>query len=81
MGQANARANEIVSDGKQDGQQERERQLSLAKNDIEQESNRARDELRDQVAQIAVATAEKILKREIDAKAHEDILNKLAKEL
>ena len=81
LGQANARANEIVSDGKQDGQQERERQLSLAKNDIEQESNRARDELRDQVAQIAVATAEKILKREIDAKAHEDILNKLAKEL
>ena len=81
LGQANTRANEIVSDGKQDGQQERERQLSLAKNDIEQESNRARDELRDQVAQIAVATAEKILKREIDAKAHEDILNKLAKEL
>jgi F-type H+-transporting ATPase subunit b len=81
LGQANARANEIVSDGKQNGQQERERQLSLAKNDIEQESNRARDELRDQVAQIAVATAEKILKREIDAKAHEDILNKLAKEL
>jgi F-type H+-transporting ATPase subunit b len=37
--------------------------------------------LRDQVAQIAVATAEKILKREIDAKAHEDILNTLAKEL
>jgi F-type H+-transporting ATPase subunit b len=31
LGQANARANEIVSDGKQDGQQERERQLSLAK--------------------------------------------------
>ena len=81
LGQANTRANEIVSDGKQDGQQERERQLSLAKNDIEQESNRARDELRNQVAQIAVATAEKILKREIDAKAHEDILNKLAKEL
>ena len=81
LGQANARANEIVSDGKQDGQQERERQLSLAKNDIEQESNRAREELRGQVAQIAVATAEKILKREIDAKAHEDILNKLVKEL
>ena len=74
-------ANEIVSDGKQDGQQERERQLSLAKNDIEQESNRAKDELRDQVAQIAIATAEKILKREIDANAHKDILNKLAKEL
>ena len=81
LGQANTRANEIVSDGKQDGQQERERQLSLAKTDIEQESNKARDELREQVAQLAVVTAEKILKREIDMKAHEDILSKLTKEL
>lgn len=81
LDQANARANEIVSDGKLDGQQERERQLSLAKTDIEQESNKARDELREQVAQLAVVTAEKILKREIDMKAHEDILSKLTKEL
>jgi F-type H+-transporting ATPase subunit b len=81
LDQANARANEIVSDGKQDGQQERERQLSLAKTDIEQESNKARDELREQVAQLAIVTAEKILKREIDMKAHEDILSKLTKEL
>jgi F-type H+-transporting ATPase subunit b len=66
LDQANARANEIVSDGKQDGQQERERQLSLAKTDIEQESNKARDELREQVAQLAIVTAEKILKREFD---------------
>ena len=81
LDQANARANEIVSDGKQDGQQERGRQLSLAKTDIEQESNKARDELREQVAQLAIVTAEKILKREIDMKAHEDILSKLTKEL
>ncbi len=81
LDQANARANEIVSDGKQDGQQETERQLSLAKTDIEQESNKARDELREQVAQLAIVTAEKILKREIDMKAHEDILSKLTKEL
>ena len=74
-------ANEIVSDGKQDGQQERERQLSLAKTDIEQESNKARDALREQVAQLAIVTAEKILKREIDMKTHEDILSKLTKEL
>ena len=81
LDQANARANEIVSDGKQDGQQERERQLSLAKTDIEQESNKARDALREQVAQLAIVTAEKILKREIDMKTHEDILSKLTKEL
>ena len=81
LDQANARANEIVSDGKQDGQQERERQLSLAKTDIAQESNKARDALREQVAQLAIVTAEKILKREIDMKTHEDILSKLTKEL
>ena len=46
LDQANARATEIVSDGKEDGLKEREHQLSLAKNDIEQETNKARDELR-----------------------------------
>lgn len=81
LNQANARANEIVADGKEDGVKERERQLSAAKAEIEQESNRAREELRGQVSAIAVASAEKILQREIDAKAHNDILGKLASEL
>jgi F-type H+-transporting ATPase subunit b len=43
--------------------------------------NRARDELRGQVSAIAVASAEKILRLEIDSKAHEDILSRLAAEL
>ena len=43
LDQANARATEIVSDSKQDGLKEREHQLSLAKNDIEQETNKADD--------------------------------------
>ncbi len=81
LDQANARANEIVADGKADGVKERERQLTAAKADIEQEANRAREELRGQVSAIAVASAEKILQREIDAKAHQDILGKLAREL
>jgi F-type H+-transporting ATPase subunit b len=81
LDQAKARANEIVSEGKSDGVKERERQLVAAKADIEQESNRAREELRGQVSAIAVASAEKILRREIDGKAHEDILNQLAQEL
>jgi len=81
LDQANARANEIVADGKADGVKERERQLSAAKADIEQEANRAREELRGQVSAIAVASAEKILEREIDGKQHEDILGKLAAEL
>ena len=81
LDQANARANEIVADGKTAGEKERERQLTAAKAEIEQQSNRAREELRSQVSSIAVASAEKILQREIDGKAHEDILGKLAREL
>ena len=81
LDQAHARANEIVADGKTDGIKERERQLSAAKAEIEQEANRAREELRGQVSAIAIASAEKILNREIDGKAHDDILGKLAQEL
>jgi F-type H+-transporting ATPase subunit b len=81
LDQAHARANEIVADGKADGVKERERQLAAAKAEIEQEANRAREELRGQVSAIAVASAEKILRREIDSKQHEDILGKLASEL
>ena len=81
LDQAHARANEIVAEGKDSGVKERERQLAAAKAEIEQETNKAREELRGQVSAIAIASAEKILKREIDGKTHEDILGKLAQEL
>ncbi|MGB5332906.1 MAG: F0F1 ATP synthase subunit B [Woeseiaceae bacterium] len=81
LDQAHARANEIVAEGKADGVKERERQLTAATAEIEQETNRAREELRGQVSAIAIASAEKILMREIDGKTHEDILGKLAQEL
>jgi F-type H+-transporting ATPase subunit b len=81
LDQAHARANEIVAEGKAEGVKERERQLVAARAEMEQEVNRAREELRGQVSAIAVASAEKILRREIDGKAHEDILTRLAAEL
>ena len=81
LDQAHARANEIVADGKADGTKERERQLLAAKAEIEQETNRAREELRGQVSAVARSGAEKILRREIDAAEHNDILGKLAQEL
>ncbi len=81
LDQAHSFANEIVSEGKSEGVKERDRQLAAAKADIEQEANRAREELRGEVSAIAIASAEKILQREIDAKQHEDILSKLAAEL
>ena len=81
LDQAQARANEIIADGKAEGVKERERQLAAATAEVEQETNRAREQLRGQVSAIAVASAEKILEREIDAKAHDDIFSKLAAEL
>ena len=81
LDQAHARANEIVAEGKADGVKERERQLAAARSEVEQEVNRAREELRGQVSAIAVASAEKILQREIDPKAHDDILSQLASQL
>ena len=81
LDQAHSFANEIVGEGKAGGAKERDRQLAAAKVEIEQEANRARDELRGEVSAIAIASAEKILQREIDSKQHEDILGKLAAEL
>ena len=81
LDQAHARANEIVAEGKTDGVKERDRQLAAAKAEIDAETNRAREELRGQVSAVALAGAEKILSREIDAQEHEDILGKLAQEI
>ncbi len=54
---------------------------TAAKADIQQEASRAREQLREQVAALAVAGAEKILRREVDAKAHADLLDGIKKQL
>ena len=69
---------DIASDLLDVGQELR---LAAATAEVEQEANRVREALRGQVSAIAVASAEKILQREIDPQAHEDILSKLASEL
>jgi len=79
--QANSRANTIVEQGKADGEAARKAQVEAGRAEITVELNRAREELRGQVAKIAVAGAEKVLGREIDANAHRDLLGKLAAEL
>jgi F-type H+-transporting ATPase subunit b len=79
--QANTRANGIVEQGKADGEAARKAQVEAGRAEIAVELNRAREELRGQVAKIAVAGAAKVLGREIDAKAHSDLLGKLASEL
>ena len=79
--QANSRATGIVEQAKADGEAARKAQVEAGRAEIGVELNRAREELRGQVAKIAVAGAEKVLGREIDANAHRDLLGKLAAEL
>jgi len=77
VSQAQRRGNEIVDESKDNARVEGERILTSAKTEIEQEANRAKDELRGQVGSVAMAGAAKILGREIDAKAHTDLLEEL----
>ncbi|MBD3634062.1 F0F1 ATP synthase subunit B [Methylophaga sp. OBS1] len=77
VSQAQKRGNEIVDESKSNARVEGERILNSAKAEIDQEANRARDELKAQVGGIALAGASKILGREIDEKAHTDLLDEL----
>lgn len=79
--QAQKRADEIVEAAKQTAREEADRIKVAAAAEIEQNKNRARDELRGQVARLALAGAEQILMREVDEKAHRDVLDKLAANL
>ena len=81
MDQAQSRASEIVESARREGEAEKERQLEGARAEIDVEANRARDELRGEVAAIVIAGAEKVLAREIDAKTHKELLEGLAGEL
>jgi F-type H+-transporting ATPase subunit b len=81
IGQAEKRASQIVEEAKGNAKTEGERILAGAKAEIGQEVNRAKEGLRTQVSTLAVAGAEKILRKEINAKAHSDMLSKLAAEL
>ncbi|PKG84888.1 F0F1 ATP synthase subunit B [Colwellia sp. 75C3] len=71
----------IVEETAGKAQVEKDRILATGHAEIETERNRAREDLRKEVAILAVAGAEKILERSIDAAAHSDILDKLVAEL
>jgi F-type H+-transporting ATPase subunit b len=78
---ANKSANLIIEEAKGQARSEGERLITAAKAEIEQEVNRAKDELRAQVAVLAIQGAEQILGSEVDAKAHSELVNKLAAQL
>jgi len=75
------RASEIVETAKTQAKVEGDRIIAGAKAEIDQEVFRAKEQLRTQVSAIALAGASKILGREIDAKAHNDLLDKLVSEI
>ncbi len=79
--QAGSRATDIVDEARTDGEAVKRRQMEATQAEIEVKINRARDELRGQVAAIAVAGAAKVLAREIDSSIHRDLLDNLASEL
>ena len=79
--QAHQRANQIVDAAKNEAVAEAGRQKSLADAEIAAAANRAREELRRQVSMLAVAGAEKLLRREIDPAAHKALLDELAAQL
>jgi F-type H+-transporting ATPase subunit b len=81
IAQADKRAAQIVEEAKNAAKEEGARQLAAAQAAIEQEANRAREALREQVAMLAVAGAEKILRREVNAQTHADLLGQLKAEL
>jgi len=78
---ANKRASQIVDEAKEAALVEADRVKVSAQADIEQEVNRAREQLRGQVATLAMAGAEKVLGAAIDQQAHADLVDKLASEL
>lgn len=81
LAEAEKQSAQIISDAREEAEAERARILAQAKQDAELEIQRLKDSLRDDVAYLAVKGAEQILRREVDAEAHSDLLNQLKAEL
>jgi F-type H+-transporting ATPase subunit b len=78
---AQKRANEIIEEAKISARTESERILGSARAQISQDLQEARDKLQREVGQLAIAAAEQILMREVDAETHQEIVNKLSVQL
>lgn len=78
LANANKQAVQLVEQAKVTAQEEGNRIVAKAHEDVEREVAQAREALRKRVGELAVVGAAKILKREIDAKAHADVLDELA---
>jgi F-type H+-transporting ATPase subunit b len=81
IAQAEKRAAQIVDEAKEDGRAAGEREKAAAQAEIEQQAHHAKEELRARVSELAVAGAEKILRREVDVARHVELLTSLQAEL
>lgn len=78
---AKRRASQLLEEAKEEAKQEAQRQAKIAHEQLLQEINRAKDDLRKQVVELSVAGAERILSREIDLKANSALLDDLIEEI
>jgi F-type H+-transporting ATPase subunit b len=81
LAQAEKRSAQLIDEARDAAKEEGSREKAAAKAEIEQGVTRAREQLRDHVASLAVAGAEKILRREVDAKAHAELLEAIKRQL
>ncbi len=81
IGSAEKRDLQMLDEAKAAAKAEAERILAAARADIDQQVARAREMLREQVAALAVAGAEKILRREVNARVHSELLSQLKREI
>mgnify|MGYP002621904036 CR=1 FL=1 len=81
ISQAQKRGDEIVEEAKESAKVESQRIKDNALGEIEQEKEKARQDLKNQVAALAIAGAEQILMREVDHNAHNEVLAKISQQL
>ena len=81
LAQAERRASEIVAEARTTAKTEGERILTQAQEEIEKNTQQVREQLRGEVATLAIAGAEAVLQREVDDAAHADALKQLAERL
>jgi F-type H+-transporting ATPase subunit b len=79
--QANRRSNEVIDEAKTAANSEGQRIVGEARSQASLEATRAREQLRKEVASLAVAAASKLIGREIDARAHAELLDNLATDI
>jgi F-type H+-transporting ATPase subunit b len=78
---ANQRANSVIEESKSKARVEGDRLLKIAQGEVEQSYNTARETLMQEVSQIAVLGAEKILQREVTPDNSDWLIDELAKEI